>query len=162
MTQENNLLQNTLMPGVSTMNRIMPGCAVMSDTRLDDAIARTRDYLLSIQHPEGFWVGKLIQYIKQKMLPGGGWAIFPGGPPELSASVKAYFVMKLYGISPNEEFMQQSREMILKLGGVEKCNSFTKIYLAMFGQYDWNAVPAIPPEIILFPKESYFNIYITL
>jgi len=151
------------------------------------AIHRAQQYLLDQQHPAGYWVAelegdtileseylmllyflgrqnhpkckKLIEYIKRKVLPEGGWSIYPGGPPEISASVKAYFVLKLWGISPDEEFMKKSREVILSLGGVENCNSYTKIGLSIFGQYDWNAVPTIPPEIILLPRESYFNIY---
>lgn len=157
----------------------------VSDDLILQAIQCTQEYMLGIQKPDGHWVGelegdtileseyilllyflgngndprckKLTEYIKRKMLPDGGWAIYPGGPPEVSASVKAYFVLKLMGENPNEEFMKKSREVILSLGGVEKCNSFTKIYLSIFHQYDWNAVPAIPPEINLIPVISLFG-----
>jgi squalene-hopene/tetraprenyl-beta-curcumene cyclase len=53
----------------------------------------------------------------------------------------------------------RARENVLRLGGVVKCNTFTKIYLCTLGQYDYNAMPAIPPEIVLFPNWFYFNIY---
>lgn len=102
---------------------------------------------------------KIANYLKQKQLPCGGWNIYPGGPPEVSASVKAYFALKLAGISPQEPCMQRAKNVICELGGVTKTNSFTKIYLSIFGQYDWNFVPSIPPEIILLPSWSYFNIY---
>lgn len=102
---------------------------------------------------------KMANYILSKQRPEGDWAIYPGGPGEVSASVKAYFALKLAGHPPNAPYMQKARDAILKLGGVTACNSFTKIYLALFGQYDWDAVPAVPPEIILFPLWFYFNIY---
>ena len=92
-------------------------------------------------------------------MPEGGWAIYPGGPPQVSASVKAYFVLKLLGHDPEAPHMRRARRVILGLGGVEACNSFTKIYLAIFGQYDWERCPAIPPEIILLPRWFYINIY---
>jgi squalene-hopene/tetraprenyl-beta-curcumene cyclase len=104
-------------------------------------------------------VAKAAEYIRRKQLPRGGWAIYPGGPPEPSASVKAYFVLKLVGDDPSAPHMVRARETILELGGVEACNSFTKLYLAIFGQYDWARCPAVPPEIILLPRWSYINIY---
>ncbi len=52
-----------------------------------------------------------------------------------------------------------AREWILANGGVTECNTFTKIYLCFMGQYDYDAVPAIPPEIVLAPSWFYFNIY---
>ena len=55
--------------------------------------------------------------------------------------------------------MAETREWILAHGGVTECNTFTKIYLCSLGQYEYNSVPAIPPEIVLFPKWFYFNIY---
>ena len=55
--------------------------------------------------------------------------------------------------------MVKAREWILEHGGVVECNTFTKLYLCFFGQYEYDAVPAIPPEIVLFPKWCYFNIY---
>ena len=90
---------------------------------------------------------------------GGGWAIYPGGPPEISASVKNYLVLKLLGDDPDAPHMRAARGVILRLGGIEACNSFTKIYLAIFGQYPWDRCPAVPPEIILLPNWFYFNVY---
>ncbi len=45
------------------------------------------------------------------------------------------------------------------MGGITEVNTFTKIYLCFFGQYEYDAVPAIPPEIVLFPNWFWFNIY---
>ena len=63
------------------------------------------------------------------------------------------------GYSPDHPQLQKARERILALGGVTQVNTFTKIYLCFLGQYDYDAVPAIPPEIVLFPKWFWFNIY---
>jgi squalene-hopene/tetraprenyl-beta-curcumene cyclase len=154
---------------------------------IQEAIGRTQSYLLSLQYPEGYWVAelkadatlpsdyilmmeflgvddpekvkKLANFILSRQLEDGSWNIYPGGPGEISATVKAYTAFKLAGFSKDEPFMKKAREAVFKLGGVEHCNSFTKIYLALIGQYDWNATPSIPPELILFPKGFYFNVY---
>src|SRR5208337_354327 len=85
--------------------------------------------------------------------------IFNGGPSNISASVKAYFALKMAGYSPEHSALSKARERILAMGGVTEVNTFTKIYLCFLGQYDYDAVPAIPPEIVLFPNWFYFNIY---
>ncbi len=104
-------------------------------------------------------VRKAAEHLRRKQLPTGGWAIYEGGPAELSASVKAYFVLKLVGDDPVAPPMARARETILSLGGIEACNSFTRIYLAIFGQCSWDDTPAVPPEIVLLPDSFIFNIY---
>lgn len=154
---------------------------------VEKAIHRTQEYVLSIQHPLGYWIGELeadstltseylmlrrflgrvdqnlerkaANYLRAKQLPDGGWDLFPGSPSDISATVKAYFALKLVGHGPDEPFMAKARENILAKGGVTKANVFTKITLALFGQYDWRGIPAMPIEIMLLPRQSYFNIY---
>src|SRR5580698_5781699 len=151
------------------------------------AIGRAREGLLSRQHAEGYWNGELeadsmleADYIflhtllgtgdEGKMRRGlteifrfrnddGSWSLFPGGPGNISLTVKCYFAAKLMGRSANDPVMAQTREWILAHGGVTACNTFTKIYLCSLGQYEYNSVPAIPPEIVLFPNWFPFNIY---
>ena len=89
----------------------------------------------------------------------GSWSIYPGGPGNISLSVKCYFSAKLMGIPADDPRLMKCREWILAHGGVMACNTFTKMYLCALGQYDYDAVPAIPPEIVLFPNWFYFNIY---
>ena len=36
---------------------------------------------------------------------------------------------------------------------------FTKIWLALFGQWDWRGVPALPPELMFLPHWFPLNIY---
>jgi squalene-hopene/tetraprenyl-beta-curcumene cyclase len=151
------------------------------------AIASARRYLLSIQHASGGWCGELegdtilesefilamqflgragdpkvakaAEHIRRKQLPGGGWATYPGGPPDVSASVKDYFVLKLLGDDPDAPHMTRAREQIRALGGVDACNTFTRIYLAIFGQYPWSGCPAVPPEMLLLPSWAPFSLY---
>jgi squalene-hopene/tetraprenyl-beta-curcumene cyclase len=155
--------------------------------RLARAVAAAQGRLLAAQHADGHWcgelegdtileteyvlllhflgrlddprVGRAARYVRRRQLPAGGWAIYPGGPPEVSASVKAYFVLKLAGDDPEAPHMRRARRTIHGLGGLDACNSFTKIYLAICGQYEWQRCPAVPPEMVLLPRWLYFNLY---
>ena len=73
--------------------------------------------------------------------------------------MKAYFGLKLASYRADHPALARARKTILELGGVREVNTFTKIYLCFFGQYDYDCVPAIPPEIVLFPNWFWFNIY---
>jgi len=153
---------------------------------IEDSILGARERLLELQEPDGHWcaelegdtileseyvllllflggreekIEKVAKYIRSKQLVDGGWSIYPEGPTDVSASVKAYFVLKLVGDDSEAPHMVQAQQSIRRLGGLEACNSFTKIYLSIFGLYDWNRSPGVPPELILFPKWFWFNIY---
>ena len=89
----------------------------------------------------------------------GSWSLYPGGPGNISLSVKCYSSAKLMGLKADDPRMQKCKAWVLAHGGVVECNTFTKVYLCALGEYDYSAVPAIPPEIILFPHWFYFNIY---
>ena len=104
-------------------------------------------------------IRKLARYILRYQLPDGSWTIYHGGPGDISATVKAYFALRLAGHSPDEPFMIRARDAALSRGGVEAVNSFTKFYLALLGQVDWDDVPAIPPEVLLVPHFFLINIY---
>jgi len=103
-------------------------------------------------------LGRIITYLRAQQRPDGGWGQYPGSGIDLSATVKAYFCLKLHGDSPDAPHMRRAREVIRSMGGAERCNSFTNFYLAALGQISWNAVPAIPPEIVWLPKWFYFHI----
>lgn len=97
--------------------------------------------------------------ILERQLPGGGWSIYEGGAANVSASVKAYFALKLAGLHADDERMRRARAVILDLGGVEAANSYTKIYLSYFGLYPRSKIPSIPPEIFLLPENNRFSVY---
>ena len=154
---------------------------------VDAAVARAKQYIFGTQHADGYWCGELeadpmleADYIFGHVLLGtgdagkmqramaeilryqnedGGWSIYPGGPSNISLSVKCYFAGKLMGLSADEPLLARARAWILTNGGVVECNTFTKIYLCFMGQYEYDAVPAVPPEIVLFPRWFYFNVY---
>ena len=104
-------------------------------------------------------MSKAARYVLKNQNDDGGWSIYAGGLSNVSATVKAYFGLKLAGYPQEHPALVKARERIFQLGGVTAINTFTKIYLCFFGQYDYDAVPAIPPEIVLFPKWFWFNIY---
>ncbi len=104
-------------------------------------------------------MAKAAREILAQQLPGGGFSTFPGGPPDVSATVKAYFALKLAGYPADAEPLARARAAIAALGGITRCNTYTRFYLALFGQYDWKGVPEILPEIMLllpwFPLSLY-------
>jgi squalene-hopene/tetraprenyl-beta-curcumene cyclase len=96
-------------------------------------------------------IAKAARSILREQLRDGGWPIYPDGPSEVNASVKAYVALKLAGHRADAAEMAKARERILALGGVQECNSYVKINLSLFGLYPRNHVPSVPPEIMLVP-----------
>jgi squalene-hopene/tetraprenyl-beta-curcumene cyclase len=155
--------------------------------RVDRAIAAARTWLLERQDPAGFWCGilegdttcesylilldafvgrrdlgrvaDLARSIRARVLPDGGWSQYPGGPADVSVSCLSYFALKVAGDLPEASHMRRSRAAIRLLGGVEAANSYTKYHLAFFGQLPYEAVPAIPPEMLLLPDSAPFTVY---
>ncbi len=101
---------------------------------------------------------KLAGYILERQLEDGSWPLYEGGPGNISATVKAYFSLKLSGYRPEHEALQRAREWIHHHGGAESANVFTRITLAMFGQLPWHTVPAMPAESIWLPRWWIFNL----
>ncbi|MBI3895381.1 MAG: squalene--hopene cyclase [Acidobacteria bacterium] len=144
-------------------------------------------YLLQLQRQEGYWVGeleadsslesdailleyylgdphperirKLANSIREQQTTAGGWSLYPGGSPNVSLTVKAYFALRLAGFRESDPVLRKAREITLQLGGIEAANSYTRIYLCLFGQYDWARVPAVVPELVLLPPSAYFNLH---
>jgi squalene-hopene/tetraprenyl-beta-curcumene cyclase len=106
----------------------------------------------------GHTLRKIVEQLRSQQRPDGGWGQYPGSGIDISATVKGYFCLKLAGDSPEATHMKRAREVILRTGGAERCNSFTNFYLACLGQISWNAVPAIPPEMVWMPKWFYFHL----
>ena len=142
--------------------------------------------LLRQQTPQGYWCAELegdsilqSEYILLKWIVGqesdprlpkiaihlrrqqredGAWGQYPGSGPDLSATVKAYFALKLMGDDIDAPHMAHAREMILRLGGAEKSNTYSRFYYAALGQLHYGNVPMVPPEVIYLPKWSYFHL----
>ncbi len=100
---------------------------------------------------------KIAEHLRLTQRTDGTWGQYPGSGADISACVKAYFALKLMGDGVDEPHMRRAREAILRLGGAERCNTFSTFYLACLGQVSWEACPAIPPEIVLLPRFSPFH-----
>src|SRR4051794_25421021 len=94
-------------------------------------------------------IDKAVRSIFERQLADGGFNIYSGGPAEVSASVKAYFALKLAGVPIGDERMQRLRERILALGGIQAANSYVKVNLSLFDLYPRPHCPSIPPEVVL-------------
>jgi squalene-hopene/tetraprenyl-beta-curcumene cyclase len=102
---------------------------------------------------------KLARYILALQQPDGSWPVYFGGPGDVSITSEAYFALKLAGEDPESGPMQRAQVWVRDHGGVGKARVFTKLWLALFGQFDWDGLPAMPPEVIFFPDRFPFNIY---
>ena len=154
---------------------------------LDDAIAAATRALLARQKSDGHWVfeleadatipaeyillahytgdpldrvleSKLCAYLRRIQNPDGGWPLFYRGDTDISATVKAYYALKLSGDSIDAPHMRLARERVLERGGAAMTNVFTRIELALFGQVPWRAVPAMPIEIMHLPRWFPFHL----
>jgi squalene-hopene/tetraprenyl-beta-curcumene cyclase len=151
------------------------------------AIQRTQQWLLSQQHSDGYWVAELegdsilqseflllLAFLGEEHSPlaakcankllqtqtdEGFWNQYPGGAIDISATVKAYFALKLTGHVTSSPAMQKARAAILANGGADAVNSFTRFYLALLGQIPYDACPAVPPEFLLLPNWFPVNLY---
>lgn len=154
---------------------------------LDASVARATDAILAAQKPDGHWVyeleadatipaeyvllvhylgetadveleRKIGRYLRRIQLADGGWPLFTDGAMDVSASVKAYFALKMIGDAEDAEHMVRARNAILAAGGAEAVNVFTRILLALYGVITWYAVPMMPVEITLLPRWFPFHL----
>ena len=154
---------------------------------MGSTIHRSQRHLLSIQYPDGYWWGelesnptmeaeyllltyfleavdedrwkKLANYILSRQREDGSWGQYFASPGDVSTSVECYFALKLAGVPPDRDEMRRAREFILSRGGVPRVRVFTKIWLSLFGQWEWDGTPSMPPELIFLPSWCPFNIY---
>ncbi|CAG9171409.1 squalene--hopene cyclase [Cupriavidus pampae] len=154
---------------------------------LDAGIASAVDALLDQQQADGHWVYQLEadatipaeyvlmvhylgetadlelerrigRYLRRIQSADGGWPLFHDGAADVSASVKAYFALKMIGDDVHAEHMVRARKAIHALGGAESSNVFTRTLLALFGVMPWRAVPMMPVEIMLLPEWFPFHL----
>lgn len=155
--------------------------------QLDTSISAASRALLDVRKPDRHWVfeleadvtipseyilmrhyfaepvdavmeGKIAKYLRRMQNDNGGWSLFYGHEFDMSASVKAYYALKMAGDSVDAPHMKKAREAMLGRGGAIKANVFTRIMLALFGQLEWKAVPVMPVEIMLLPRWFPFHL----
>jgi squalene-hopene/tetraprenyl-beta-curcumene cyclase len=152
-------------------------------TRIDAAIERGVQRLLSLQRPDGIWVGELESNVTMtaqhlfwnhflglrtpdldrrianelmaRMRDDGTWSIWFEGPADLSTSVEAYVALRMAGVDPGPRAL----DYIRREGGIPKSRLFTKCFLALLGQWPWQRMVPIPPELILLPSGGPFSVY---
>ncbi|HEX6965203.1 MAG TPA: squalene--hopene cyclase [Gemmatimonadaceae bacterium] len=151
------------------------------------ALSSAVEWLLARQQPDGWWVGELetnvtmtaehvlllrflgvgidairegaIRHILRNQRDDGSWALYADAPADLSTTIEAYVALKVLGLDPEWSPMQRALGVIRKLGGVAEARVFTKIWLALFGEYPWDGIPTMPPELIYLPPWTPFNLY---
>src|SRR5258707_266830 len=154
---------------------------------LDSSIAAATQALIDSQRSDGHWVfeleadatipaeyvllkhyldepleaaleQKFAVYLRRQQGAHGGWPLFHDGDFDMSASVKAYFALKMIGDSADAAHMVRAREAILSRGGAEESNVFTRVLLSLYGVLKWNSVPVMPVEIMLLPRWFPFQL----
>ena len=157
------------------------------DDKLTHSIASATQALLARQRADGHWVfeleadatipaeyvllrhylgepvdaaleAKIAVYLRRIQGAHGGWPLFADGDLDVSATVKAYFALKMIGDAIDADHMRRAREAVLARGGAARANVFTRIMLALFGFIPWRAVPVMPIEIMLLPKWFPFHL----
>ncbi|MFC0041770.1 squalene--hopene cyclase [Actinomadura rayongensis] len=152
-----------------------------------DALAAARDHLLGLQAKQGWWKGELqtnvtmdaedlllreflgirsdydtreaARWIRSQQAPDGTWANFHGGPPDLSTTAEAYVALRLAGDAPDAEHMARAAAFVRAEGGLAATRVFTRFWLALFGAWEWDDLPVMPPEMIFLPAWFPLNVY---
>lgn len=102
-------------------------------------------------------VRKAARAILDAQRPDGGWSIYTPGPAEINATVRAYAMLKMTGLSVDDPRMRRARDLILKMGGIQACNSYTKINYSLFDLFPRKYCPTIPPEILIIPGNLLYE-----
>jgi squalene-hopene/tetraprenyl-beta-curcumene cyclase len=161
--------------------------AAIDRRTLDNSITAATEALLGCQRSDGHWVfeleadvtipaeyvllkhyldepldpaveEKFAVYLRRQQDAHGGWPLFQDGDFDMSATVKAYFALKMIGDSPDAPHMARAREAILLRGGARNSNVFTRILLSLYGVMKWTSVPVMPVEIMLLPRWFPFHL----
>jgi len=150
-------------------------------------LERACEHLLSLQSEAGWWKAELetnvtmdaedmllreflgireqdgtarsAAWIRSQQRDDGTWSNFHGGPADLSTTIEAYWALKLAGDDVEAVHMQAAARFIRQAGGLQKARVFTHVWLALFGLWSWDKVPALPPEIMLLPSSVPLNVY---
>ena len=164
-----------------------PAAAGSARAAAQNSLARATRHLTGLQNPGGWWQGELetnvtmdaedlllreflgirteeetqaaARWIRSKQRADGTWANFHGGDGDLSTTVEAYVALRLAGDAPQAEHMTLAAGYIRDRGGIAKTRVFTRIWLALFGEWPWDELPVMPPELIYLPRWFPLNVY---
>lgn len=152
------------------------------------AIQKAIEWLEENQKPEGYWMGwlesnscmeaewllafhfmgirdhikkeGLIKAILKAQRSDGSWEVYYGAPQgDINTTVECYAALRCAGFSPDHEALKSARRWILAHGGVNSVRVFTQYWLALIGEWPWEATPTLPPELIFLPSWFPINIY---
>ena len=162
---------------------------MLTELDVDAIAARDRaiEHLLALQTPAGWWKGELetnvtmdaedlllraflgiatparidgaARWIRRSQRSDGSWSNFFDGPADLSVTAEAYVALRLAGDHPDAAHMEKAAAFVRSEGGLGACRVFTKIWLALFGLWDWDRLPVIPPEMVLVSPRLPLSIY---
>jgi squalene-hopene/tetraprenyl-beta-curcumene cyclase len=165
----------------------MASSTVEAQNEAQMALELACEHLLSLQDEAGWWQGELqtnvtmdaedmllreflgirraeetersAAWIRSQQREDGTWSNFHGGPGDLSTTIEAYWALRLVGDSAEEPHMRAAADFIRAGGGIERARVFTHVWLALFGLWSWERVPALLPEIVLLPAWAPLNVY---
>ena len=152
-----------------------------------EALTAATDWLLGRQSPQGWWSGELetnvtmtaehvlllrflgvahddiaagaIAHILHAQREDGTWALYHDGPGDLSTTIEAYVALRVLGVDAGRAELRRALRFIRSQGGIAEARVFTKIWMALFGNYPWSGIPSMPPELVAFPPQLPFNLY---
>ncbi len=153
----------------------------------DPALGSAVSWLLERQDPAGWWTAEMEtnvtmtaehllllrflgadhgdiaegaqRHILGKQRADGSWSLYFDGPGDLSTTIEAYAALRLLGLDPSADPLARARRFILHQGGLAQARVFTKLWLALFGEYPWDGVPSMPPELVHLPSRAPLNLY---
>jgi squalene-hopene/tetraprenyl-beta-curcumene cyclase len=135
-----------------------------ADSTLQSDYILLQMWLYPASPEDGSWnpptmprVRKAVTAILDSQRPDGGWNIYEPGPSEINATVRAYTMLKMTGMDVNEPRMKKARDLILRMGGIQACNSYTKLNFSFFDLFPRRFVPTIPPEILIIPGNVLYE-----
>jgi squalene-hopene/tetraprenyl-beta-curcumene cyclase len=171
----------------TTKARSVKKAARRPTKELERTLNRAVRRLLSLQRPDGWWVGELesnvtmtaqhlllLEFLRlrdeettrrcanellARQRPDGLWAIYWEGEPDLAATLESYAALRLAGLSADDERLGPARRFCEERGGIGGARVFTRIWLALFGLWPWDEIPQLPPELVLLRPSLPFSVY---